>query len=539
MSAKQLTLDDFIVRAIKVHGDEYDYSDSEYFGYRKNINIRCKIHGVFSVKASSHLMGTRCQKCAVKQLSTEDFIKRSRITHGNKYDYSLVKYKTNGSKVKIICPKHGVFNQVASSHMIGKSCRLCELEDRGDTFETFKIKANKIYGNKYDYSLVKYKNSKTHIDILCKEHGIFSQTPSRHINNNMGCDKCRNIHQSEIKEEDFIKKATEVHKKEYKYDNTNYNGVSNKVNIKCKKHGYFMQYGYVHLRGAGCPRCGVSHSRSKNEIEIIEHLKERGINIIESDRRVIAPLELDIVIPDIKIAIEYNGIYWHSEKHQTDKNYHKKKTDLAKKAGYRLIHIWEDSYNKNKEKELSFLDNICGIDNATKIYARKTTLKIISNKIASSFFEEYHIQGTTPMTFAIGAYLKDELVSVTGFKKDQYGWKLVRHTNSKRVIGSLGKASKWFLRNYKQSLDTFCDISRFDGVSYERAGFEKNGLIPPDYMYVVKHKRKHKFAFRKSKIKKKYPQVVGNTEKEMMLYLNIPRIWDCGKQRYTLRYKDE
>jgi very-short-patch-repair endonuclease len=124
-----------------------------------------------------------------KKITTEEFINRCKLIHGDKYDYSLTEYRTLEDKVKIICKKHGEFNQSPNNHLKGHGCSSCAGSKKLTTND-FIYKANLIHNNKYDYSLVEYINVDTKIKIICKEHGIFKQTPYKHINNKQGCYKC-------------------------------------------------------------------------------------------------------------------------------------------------------------------------------------------------------------------------------------------------------------------------------------------------------------------------------------------------------------
>ncbi|EFX2640874.1 GIY-YIG nuclease family protein [Shigella sonnei] len=116
----------------------------------------------------------------MKKLTTEEFIARSRVIHGDKYDYSLVEYKGSNKKVKIICPEHGVFEQTPHNHLDGGGCRKCGGNAPLDT-ETFIAKAKAVHGDKYDYSKVVYKNNRTKVKIICPEHGVFEQQPNHHL----------------------------------------------------------------------------------------------------------------------------------------------------------------------------------------------------------------------------------------------------------------------------------------------------------------------------------------------------------------------
>jgi hypothetical protein len=177
----------------------------EYINARTKVKIKCSLHGIFETTPDNHLrLGSGCPKCmgGVK-LNTSEFILKAKITHNNKYDYSLVEYTNNHSPIKIICPIHGVFVQMPQNHINGCDCYKCGnikiSKNKRDTTESFIIKANKVHNNKYDYSLVNYSNTKTKVDIYCPTHGIFNQRPNDHVKG-IGCPTCQNsIGENKIK----------------------------------------------------------------------------------------------------------------------------------------------------------------------------------------------------------------------------------------------------------------------------------------------------------------------------------------------------
>lgn len=192
---KKLTTDEFIQRAKKVHEDKYDYSLVDYQTWNKKIKIICPIHGTFEQSAGDHLRKKGCLKCAIEKIklklkdSKESFIEKSKKVHGNKFNYSLVEYVNAHIKVKIICPIHGLFEQTPNAHTQGASCPKC-FHKPFCTTEKFIKKAQKTHKNKYDYSLVNYKDSKAKVKIICPIHGIFKQTASNHIFG-AGCPICK------------------------------------------------------------------------------------------------------------------------------------------------------------------------------------------------------------------------------------------------------------------------------------------------------------------------------------------------------------
>lgn len=186
---KFLTTREFIKKAEEVHKNRYDYSMVNYVDSKTKIKIICFEHGVFEQRPNDHLQGKGCAKCGgTCKSSKNDFLNQSKKHHGEKYDYSLVDYKNNRTKVKIICPKHGEFEQVPYDHSIGLGCAKCGNVKALNTQE-FILRAKGKHNN-YDYSLVEYKNMHTKVKIICPKHGVFEQTPHNHLKL-AGCPKCK------------------------------------------------------------------------------------------------------------------------------------------------------------------------------------------------------------------------------------------------------------------------------------------------------------------------------------------------------------
>jgi len=179
----------FLEKAKKVHGDKYDYSKVCYVNSKVKVEIVCKEHGKFFQMVNKHLLGQGCPKCSGNQkITTEEYIEKAKDVHGNKYDYSIVNYINSSLKIEIICPNHGKFFQNASSHLMGKGCPVCSRNKKSTTVE-FIEKAKEVHGNTYDYSLVTYVGKESKIDIICSMHGVFSQVANSHLNGK-GCPQC-------------------------------------------------------------------------------------------------------------------------------------------------------------------------------------------------------------------------------------------------------------------------------------------------------------------------------------------------------------
>jgi hypothetical protein len=189
--AERQTTDQFIQKAIAVHGNKYGYKHVDYRNCYSKVKIICSVHGEFEQTSNNHLRGQGCPKCkvAARTKSTEVFIEDAKKVHGNKYGYSRVDYKNRQSKVKIICSVHGEFEQRPSHHLWGKGCPKCGVAEQTKSTEVFIEDAKKVHGNKYGYSRVDYKNKKSKVKIICSVHGEFEQRPSDHLWG-QGCPKC-------------------------------------------------------------------------------------------------------------------------------------------------------------------------------------------------------------------------------------------------------------------------------------------------------------------------------------------------------------
>lgn len=191
---------EFIIKAKEIHGDKYDYSQTNFVSYKEKLTITCKKHGCFLQNPVTHLKGKNCFKCGVEirqksqSMGVENFILKATSVHHNKYDYSKVKYKNTSTKITIKCPIHGLFIQTPHDHIKGQGCPQCGKDSssklRRSNNEEFIKKANLIHQGIYDYSKVEYLGSKKKVEIICKSHGSFLQSPNAHLTHAQGCPKC-------------------------------------------------------------------------------------------------------------------------------------------------------------------------------------------------------------------------------------------------------------------------------------------------------------------------------------------------------------
>ena len=182
----------FIDKAIAIHGNRYDYSNVVYINAKTKISIICKDHGEFCQTPTNHLSGYNCQRCAKNiKMNTDTFIDRANKIHSNIYDYSKVNYVNSNTKIVIICKQHGEFTQIPDFHLNRNTgCPKCA-DNVTLSITEFIEKSQKIHGDKYDYSQVSYVNNRTYINIICKNHGIFTQKQFSHLLGT-GCPHCIN-----------------------------------------------------------------------------------------------------------------------------------------------------------------------------------------------------------------------------------------------------------------------------------------------------------------------------------------------------------
>lgn len=267
---------EFKKRAGAVHNDAYKYSKAEYTGYDQRVIITCLVHGDFVQTTGNHLAGKGCQVCGWEKgtkkrtLTNECFLARSRAIYGDKYDYSLVSYKNSKTRVTIICPKHGNFNQMPQQHLCRGGCPKCGRENAAHKrrlgTKEFIRRSRSVHDDRYDYSKAIYKDSNTKVAIICPDHGVYWQKPSLHMRGSE-CVKCsyrnRGVRaRSSIKE--FVNAAQLIHNNEYDYSQVVYKNTSTSVAIICHKHGQFEQSPNTHLSGSGCLECGREKTKASN-----------------------------------------------------------------------------------------------------------------------------------------------------------------------------------------------------------------------------------------------------------------------------------
>lgn len=331
------------------------------------------------------------------------------------------------------------------------------------------------------------------------------------------------------------------------------NQFSNEFTWKCKKCGkeftspvdpwFYEIYKVGHAR---CPSCySIPAVYSFEEKEMVDYIKSIYTGeIIENDKSIISPLEIDIYLPEKSLAIEYDGMLWHSENFEyngmvkgKDSDYHLSKTVRCKQAGVRLLHIFGSDWKNEKDKIQNFIKDVIGVDQRV-IDVSTCTMRLISKHDATEFYKTYDIQSSECGTVNYGIFLNDELVVVLSFvslENLKNMW-LMMYCNKfgTSLTGNMSMLTDMFIKSYNpKSIVGLADRRFYDGKIYEDMGFAYDGVSDPDYMYW----KSHGFAYetilsttcKTPGFLEQLPVYDPNlSEVENMFANKYYRIFDCG-----------
>lgn len=273
------------------------------------------------------------------------------------------------------------------------------------------------------------------------------------------------------------------------------------------------------------------------EIEIYNYISDLSIIVEQNVRNIIPPYELDLYIKEKNIAIEVNGLYWHSFHPSSGKKENKKqhinKTIECEKLGIQLIHITDYEWINKQDIIKSLLRSKLGLNE--RIYARNCEIKEVSTNDAKSFLEQYHLQGFIGSTYYTGLYHNSELQMIMTFGKNRYGDGVELHRMCSKsgitVVGGIGKILKYFTHNHNiDKIVTYCDYSKTNGVGYENAGFVKQSITDLGYFWTDGTNTLSRYSTQKKKLKK----ILGDnfdenlSESINMFNAKYRRYWDCG-----------
>jgi hypothetical protein len=294
-----------------------------------------------------------------------------------------------------------------------------------------------------------------------------------------------------------------------------------------------------------CTTCNpINELRSIKENEICLFLDSLNIPYVRNDRGVLNGQELDIYIPEHNLAIEFNGLYYHSTIFK-DKNYHLNKTELCEKSKIRLIQIFEDEWMFKQEHVKSRLKSLLGLSDV-RIYGRKCELRYVDTKTKTTFLEQNHIQGSVGSSVNIGLYYNNVLVSLMTFgqKRRSMGnknvnngeYELLRFCNklNHNVIGGASKLLKKFISEHKPTqIISYADRRWSVGNLYQKIGFDFIKKTEPNYFYIKNKKREYRFKYRKDiLVKEGFDKT--KSESQIMEERGFYKIYDCGHLLYSM-----
>jgi G:T-mismatch repair DNA endonuclease (very short patch repair protein) len=412
-------------------------------------------------------------------------------------------------------------------------------------------------GRGFDYSKAQYRGAKVPLEIVCAVHGSFWQSPTNHASGK-GCPKCRNAATSKRCKktgEGFVQDAQAVWGEQFDYSLVEYMGAHTPVKIICRIHGCVEQSPTNHLQGQNpCTKC--NHMKSAPEDAVAAFLSTFTA-VERRNRALIAPKEVDIYLPEQKIAIEFCGMYWHSHSDREDekknKLRHAEKHQLCAAQGVRLITIYETEWAERPATVKRLLRNAIGKTKG-RLMARKCELRKPTVQEARAFYGKYHPQGGDGTGSHYGLYWKGTLVACmrftfgsndrgAGAKERQ--WTLSRYASRVSVAGAASRLFKAFLADEKpDEVKSFSDNRLFSGGMYEQLGFQLEADVQPDYqVWSQKLGLRPKPHYQRRLLPTRLrdhgvdetfdPATDKRTEAEMTYLMGARRIYDCGKKRWV------
>ena len=410
-----------------------------------------------------------------------------------------------------------------NKHTIKKKCEQC-----GSEFIVSKSKVGKKFCSKkcHNNSMMKMQSK---ICINCGKEFI------GYKNRKYCTKKCADIYNGKKKRIEINTLKSYFNKEGYMALIDKYENAFDKFDVMCDKGHEFKTTWNDFQQGKRCPKCIRNTSTGEDELYEILSNKFKDIKIERNNRSIISPKELDIYIPEYKLAIEYCGLYWHSEdvlnaKYNDGRNYHRKKLDECRKLGIHLITIFEDEWQLKRDIIISLISQI--LNKTTKIFARKCKCVEISASVANNFYRLNHLQGPTCGKFHVGLFYNDELVKMMSFgspSRNIKGIIEIKRDCTKMgytVTGGFSKILNYIKHIIKLPIRSYVDLRYFNGKTYDKLGFKFLGESKYTPHYVKSGIRYRNQSLQKTESERK----LGKTEWELRKEQGYNRIWDCGHQ---------
>lgn len=426
--------------------------------------------------------------------------------------------------------------------------------------QDMKIPKCLVCGKRIPYVSLKQKRGRVPLfcskDCLVTEKGrkITHERSVQSLKAKTGLENNFQIHKDSIREKtkttrfnkalEAVKKKLEENNLELTSEITSFfdeNGNRNRFKMRCTVCGteFEREIRKGNDFGMFCPKCnhlGLSWSAGEREVGNFVKTLVGEDKVVLNTKRVVRGYELDIYVPEKKVAIEYNGLYWHSDYNGKDQNYHLEKTVNCQDNGVRLIQIFEDEWKFKKKIVQSRLKHILGVV-PYKLGARNCVVKEVDNSLATKFQEKYHLQGAVPASVKLGLFHKNRLVALMTFAKPRFrkdfDWELVRYCTigSFAIMGGAGKLLKYFREHHSGSIISYADKRWSDGNLYRQLGFIRKTDTAPTASYFHKDRGYRENYVRYMKHKQRKVLKTYDPDKSTMENMRengYGRVWDCG-----------
>lgn len=508
---------------------------------------------------ASRKRGRGCPYCANKKvlIGFNDFASQSSELL-LEWDFDKNKINpteiTSGSDKDVwwVCANSHSYNMSAYKRSIGRGCPVCA--GKIVIFET-SVKGDSHMSELWDYEKnnVNPELISTGSNKICwwigKDCGHSFENSPKFIKNGSGCPFCASFNARFLQgfndlQTKFpnIAKELDTDKNEFCADEI-FSASSKKVWWRCEKgHSWITTVSNRTTLKSSCPDCSMKGT-SEQEKEFINFIKSIvDDEIIVRDRKLIHPYELDVYIPSKNMAFEFNGLYWHSEEAGKNKDYHYDKWEKCKNNNVQLIQIWEDDWRIKKNLVKTVVAHKLGLNNANKIYARKTVVKNVETDLARNFLDLFHLQGNKIGCSHLGLFdNEDKIVAILSYKKNNgNSYMIERFATCGNVVGAFSKLLKSLkkecAKNNVAKIITFSDHDISDGGLYEKNGFDSMGESNGGYWYVVNGVRQHRFSYRKNNFKSSDVLLYEEnmTERELATLNGFLRIYDSGNDKFEM-----
>jgi hypothetical protein len=509
---KRLTTEQFIEKARNVHGDRYDYSKSEYTKSCNKITIICKIHGSFQQNANNHLRGFICNKCAdINRIKTNT----KKYGFPNPQQNKEVQEKRKKTCLEV----YGVESPLGNKEVQEKRKKTC-LE---------------VYGKEYPAQTkeVQEKQKQTNIErynveYVAQNKDVYDKVKQTNLER-YGVEVSSQKHMlkvfNRLIEKEYLENSYKNDKKTMFEIGTELGIAASTVCNYLKKHDIESNYAY---------------SVSSHEKQLQQYLIDNIIEFESSNRTEISPKELDIYIHKYRLAIEINGVYWHSLDINTDvgdnRKRHLAKTVDCLENGIELLQFTDVEWITKQEIVKSMILNKCGLT-PNKIFARKCSIIIPTKQEERYFFNANHLQGFSNSSICYGLKYNNEFVSMISFRQPRYtkefDYEIIRIATklSTAVVGGISKLFKYFLKNNKnKTVITYADRRYSSGNIYGLLGFEFSHYSNIGYKWIKSGVEYNRVQFQKHKLKNKLEIFDISLSESQNMFLNgYRKLYDCGQ----------